>query len=80
MNAADASAAIAALRGCQAALRAAYADAHTAAPHLAGVRASRCTEAADKIADIIGHVDRLLFVCSADRQSELHQLRSEAGL
>ena len=42
--------ALAALRGCQAQLRAAY-FAHTAAPHLTGARATRAGELADKAAD-----------------------------
>jgi hypothetical protein len=79
-NAADANAAMAALSGCRAQLRAAYADLQTAAPHLAGGRRTRAAELSERIADCIAFAERLAFVVSADRQYELHQAASEAAL
>lgn len=77
-NAADTNAAMAALSGCRAQLRAAHRDVHTAAPHLAGGRRARAAELADKIADCIAFAERLAFVVAADRQSDLHEARSAA--
>jgi hypothetical protein len=77
-NVADAVAAMAALRGCRAQLQAAYLDVQTAAPHLAGARGGRAAELSDRIADCIAFAERLAFVVAADRQSDLHQARSEA--
>ncbi|HME14145.1 MAG TPA: hypothetical protein VKG83_01680 [Mycobacterium sp.] len=66
--------ALAALRGTQAQLRAAYADANTAASHLAGARATRAAEMAEKLADCIAFSERLLFICVADhRYQELRE-------
>jgi hypothetical protein len=69
---------MAALRGCQAQLRAAYADVQTAAPHLAGGRRTRAAELRDRIADCIAFTERLAFVVAADRQSDLHEARLKA--
>ncbi|HEY4042152.1 MAG TPA: hypothetical protein VGM32_09970 [Rhodopila sp.] len=77
-NVADATAAMAALRGCQAQLQAAYLDVQTAAPHLAGARRTRAGELADRIAGCIAFAERLVFVVAADRQSDLHEARLEA--
>jgi hypothetical protein len=77
-NAADANAAMSALRGCRAQLQAARLDVQTAAPHLAGGRRTRAAELADRIADCIAFAERLVFVVAADRQSDLHEARSEA--
>jgi hypothetical protein len=62
--------ALSALRGCQAQLRAAYLDAHTAAPHLAGVRAARAGELADKAADALAHCERLIFIVTGDLHAD----------
>lgn len=62
--------ALAALRGCQAQLRAAYSDAHDAASHLTGARAIRAAELADRAADALAHCERLLFICIADARYE----------
>jgi hypothetical protein len=74
-TAADYRLALATLRGCQAQLRAAYADASGAAPYLTGVGATRVAELADKAADAIAHCERLLFILAADVQAQ----QSEAG-
>ena len=65
-TAADYQIARAALRGCQAQLRAAYLDAHSAAPHLTGVRAARACELADEAADALAHCERLIFIVADD--------------
>jgi hypothetical protein len=67
---ADQRAALAALRGCQAQLRAAYLDAHFAADHLTGARAARAGELADKAADALAHCERLIFVVTGDLRSD----------
>jgi hypothetical protein len=69
-TAADYRLALATLRGCQAQLRAAYADARGAAPHLTGVRATRAAELADKAADALAYCERLIFVVTGDLQHE----------
>jgi hypothetical protein len=68
--------ALAGLRGCQAQLRAANLDAHSAIPHLTGARAARAGELADKLADAIAHTERLIFVVTGDlRADELGALQ-----
>ena len=68
--------AMAALRGCQAQLRAAYFDGHGAASHLTGARASRDGELADKAADALADCERLIFIITGDFRADL---RSGAG-
>ncbi len=65
--------ALAALRGCQAQLRAAYLDADTAAPHLTGARAARAGELADKLADAIAHTERLIFIVTGDLRADEYE-------
>jgi hypothetical protein len=62
--------ALSALRGCQAQLRAAYLDAHTAARHLTGVRAARAGELADKAADALAQCERLIFIVTDDLHAD----------
>jgi hypothetical protein len=69
-TAADYRLALATLRGCQAQLRAAYADASGAAPYLTGVRATRVGELADKAADALAYCERLIFIVTGDLQDE----------
>ena len=69
----DDSMARAALRGCQAQLRAAYLDAHGAASHLTGARATMAGELADKAADALADCERLILIITggvhADRRT-----------
>jgi hypothetical protein len=62
--------ALAALRGCQAQLRAAHFDAHDAASHLTGARAARAAELAEKLADALAQAERLRFIVEADARYE----------
>ena len=62
----DDSMARAALRGCQAQLRAAYLDAHGAASHLTGARATMANELADKAADALADCERLILIITGD--------------
>jgi hypothetical protein len=66
----------AALRGCQAQLRAAYLDAHGAASHLTGARATRAGELADKAADALADCERLILIINRDLHADR---RSGAG-
>jgi hypothetical protein len=66
----------AALRGCQAQLRAAYLDAHGAASHLTGARATMASELADKAADALADCERLILIITGDLHGER---RSGAG-
>ena len=66
----------AALRGCQAQLRAAYLDAHGAASHLTGARATRAGELADKAADALADCERLILIITGDVHADR---RSGAG-
>ena len=70
---ADHQMALAALRGCQAQLRAAYLDAHSAAPHLTGARVTRAAELADKAADALAHCERLIVCVTGDLRAEQAQ-------
>jgi Arc/MetJ family transcription regulator len=68
--------ALAGLRGCQAQLRAAHADAHSALRHLTGARGARAAELADKAADALAHCERLIFIVTGDlRADELGALQ-----
>lgn len=67
--------ALAALRGCQAQLRAAYLDAHDAVPHLTAARAARAGELADKLADAIAHTERLIFIVTGDVRADEYEAR-----
>jgi hypothetical protein len=66
----------AALRGCQAQLRAAYLDAHGAASHLTGAHASMAGGLADKAADALADCERLILIITGDLHAER---RSSAG-
>ena len=70
---ADQRAAVAALRGCLAQLRAAHVDALTAADHLTGARAARAGELADKAADALAHCERLIVCVTGDLRAEQAQ-------
>lgn len=59
-----------ALRGSQAALWSAHADAKTAAGQLNGARATRAGELVEKIASALLHCERLIFVISGDMHTE----------
>jgi hypothetical protein len=72
----DDSMAMAALRGCQAQLRTAHLDAHGAASHLTGARATRAGELADKAADALADCERLIFIVTGDLHADR---RSGAG-
>jgi len=63
---ATAGSALAMLRGCEVALKAARADAETAAVLLEGARATRATQLAEAIADQIAFCQRLSFVVTAE--------------
>ena len=60
----------AALRGCQAQLRAAYLDAHGAASHLTGARATMAGDLADKAADALAACERLILIISGDLHTD----------
>jgi hypothetical protein len=66
----------AALRGCRAQLRAAYLDAHGAASHLTGARATMAGELADKAADALADCERLILIITGGLQADR---RSGAG-
>jgi hypothetical protein len=66
----------AALRGCQAQLRAAYLDAHGAASHLTGIHAIMAGELADKAADALAYCERLILTITGDLHADR---RSGAG-
>ena len=66
----------AALRGCQAQLRAAYLDAHGAASHLTGAHAAMAGGLADKAADALADCERLILIITGDLHAER---RSSAG-
>ena len=66
----------AALRGCQAQLRAAYLDAHGAASHLTGARATMAGELADQAADALADCERLILIITGDA----HPDRRSAGV
>jgi hypothetical protein len=66
----------AALRGCQAQLRAAYLDAHGAASHLTGAHASMAGGLADKAADALADCERLILIVTGDLHADR---RSSAG-
>jgi hypothetical protein len=56
-------------------LRAARVDAQDVPAYLAGARASRADELAEKLADALAHAERLCFICEADARYELERDR-----
>lgn len=62
--------ALKALRDCRSSLVAARLDALIAATNLAGARAERATELAEKIADALAHCERLAFIVEGDIRAD----------
>lgn len=58
------------LQTCRADLVAAHGDALDAVALLAGARATRAVELADKIADAIAHCERLAFIVEGDVRND----------